>query len=154
MAVFTTPDDQPVYRLLNSNARMLATEQQTMGELTVVESTGGRGHSTPRHRHLRATETFILLEGEMLIEVGDQRHEGAAGHVAVLPRGIPHSFAVISPSVRYLTLHTPAGFDRFVHELSEATAGNGPVDPATLAAVAARHDIEMLGPGVSLPDHL
>jgi quercetin dioxygenase-like cupin family protein len=151
MSVFTTPDDQPVYRLLNSDARILATEQQTRGELTVVESTGSRGHSTPRHRHLRATETFVLLEGEMLIEVGDERREAAAGHVAILPRGIPHSFAVISPSVRYLTLHTPGGFDLFVRDLSDASAGGGPADPATLAAVAAQHGIEMLGPGVSPP---
>ncbi|MEU8819956.1 cupin domain-containing protein [Actinoplanes sp. NPDC048796] len=152
MSVFTTPDDQPVYRLLDSRARMLLTADQSQGELTVVESTGSRGHSTPRHRHLLATETFILLEGEMVIEVGDERREAAAGHVAVLPRGIPHSFAVISPSVRYLTLHVPAGFDRFVSELSEATA-NGPTDPATLSAVAARHHIEMLGPGVAIPEN-
>lgn len=151
MAVFTSPDDQPVYRLLDSNARMLLTAEQAQGELTVVESTGQRGHSTPRHRHLLATETFILLEGQMIIEVGDERREADAGHIAVLPRGIPHSFAVVSPTVRYLTLHMPGGFDRFVHELSEGMAGKGPTDPATLAAVAARHDIEMLGPGVSLP---
>lgn len=151
MSVFTAPGDQPMYRLLNSDARILATEHQTEGELTVVESTGNRGHSTPRHRHLRATETFVLLEGEMLIEVGDERREAAAGHVAILPRGIPHSFAVISPSVRYLTLHTPGGFDRFVHDLSVASAGTGPTDPATLAAIAAQHGIEMLGPGVSVP---
>lgn len=150
MSVFTTPEDQPVYRLLNSDARILATEQQTEGELTVVESTGNLGHSTPRHRHLRATETFILLAGEMIIEVGDERREAAAGHVAILPRGIPHSFVVVSPSVRYLTLHTPGGFDRFVHDLSIAAVGDGPPDPATLAAVAAQHGIEMLGPGASL----
>ncbi|EXG82328.1 cupin domain-containing protein [Cryptosporangium arvum] len=151
MSVFTTPDDQPVYRLLNSDARMLATGRQTGGDLTVVESTGLRGHSTPRHRHLLATETFVLLDGEMLIQVGDERREAAAGHVAVLPRGIPHSFVVISPSVRYLTLHSPGGFDEFVRELSEASAAGGPTDPGALMAVAARHHIEMLGPGISLP---
>lgn len=149
MSVFTTPDDQPVYRLLNSDARMLASGLQTGGDLTVVESSGLRGHSTPRHRHLLATETFVLLEGEMLIQVGDERREARAGHVAVLPRGIPHSFAVISASVRYLTLHTPGGFDEFVRDLSDAAAGDGPPDPDLLKAVAARHHIEMLGPGVS-----
>lgn len=153
MPVFIAPHEQLTQRLLNSDARMLATAEQTHGQLTVVESTGERGHSTPSHRHLLATETFILLDGEMLIEVGDERAEASAGDVAVLPRGVPHSFVVISPTVRYLTLHTPGGFDRFVQDLN-AAATDGPPDPATLRAVAAEHDIEILGPGVGLPDWL
>ena len=42
---------------------------------------------------------------------------------------------------------TPAGFERFVAEVSALDA----VDPEVLATVAAEHDIEILGPPGMLP---
>ena len=47
-----------------------------------------------------------MLDGEVLIEAGDERRVAGAGHVAVLPRDQVHTFMVVSPTARYLTLHT------------------------------------------------
>jgi len=38
----------------------------------------------------------------------------APGAVAFLPRQLPYAFVITSSESRFLTLHTPAGFDRFV----------------------------------------
>ena len=149
---FTTPSSQPIMTFMGSPERLLAAGNDTGGEFALFESTGIRGHNSPRHRHVRASETFIVLDGEVLIEVGDEQRTAGPGHVAVLPRGLPHTFVVLSPTARYLTLHTPAGFDAFVRGVSDLARTGAPPDRAAMAEVAAQHGIEILGPGLLLPD--
>src|ERR1700761_3943241 len=108
--IITSPASQPVLPFLGSPERLLVSGEQSGGEFALFETTGERGHTSPRHRHHRATETFVVLDGELLIEAGDERHVAGTGHVAVLPRGQAHTFFVVSATARYLTLHTPAGF--------------------------------------------
>jgi hypothetical protein len=92
-----------------------------------------------------------VLDGEILIEAGDERRLAAAGHVAVLPRAQVHTFLIVSSAARYLTLHTPAGFEEFVREVSDASRDGGPPpDRAALAALAAGHGIDIVGPGLTL----
>ena len=87
-------------------------------------------------------------------QAGGERQVAAAGHVAVLPRDQVHTFMVVSPTARYLTLHTPAGFDAFVRDMSDAAqaAGASP-DRASLVALAAEHGIDIIGPGLTLEDY-
>ena len=94
-----------------------------------------------------------MLEGELRVEVGGQAWAAGAGAVAFLPRQLPHAFVVTSPQARFLTLHTPAGFDRFAVAAgtSAGTTSAPPIDelppdPAALAAMAASYGIEILGP--------
>ena len=149
--VFTCPESQPVLSFLGSPQRLLVAGEDSAGEFALFESTGARGHTAPRHRHLHASETFIVLDGEMLIEVGNEQRVASAGHTAVLPRDVPHTFVILSQTARYMTLHTPAGFDTFVHDVSDLTRHGGAPDRAALVAVAAGHGIEILGPGISPP---
>jgi quercetin dioxygenase-like cupin family protein len=152
-AAFTDPASQPVLRFLGSPERLLVSAEQSGGEFALFETTGERGHTAPRHRHRRAAETFIVLDGELLIEAGAERRVAAAGHAAVLPRDQVHTFLVVSPAARYLTLHTPAGFDAFVHDVRDAARATGaPPDRAALVALAAGHGIEIIGPGLTLDD--
>ena len=149
--VFTTTSDQPVLPFLGAPERLLVTGDQSGGEFALFSSSGTRGHSTPWHRHLRASETFIVLEGTIDVQVGDDRQPVSAGGAAVLPRDVPHGFVVTSDSARYLTLHTPAGFDRFVHEVSAAAHDGAPPDRGTLIQLAAAAGIEILGPPLAPP---
>jgi quercetin dioxygenase-like cupin family protein len=154
-AAFTDPVSQPVLHFLGSPERLLVAGEQSGGEFALFRSTGECGHTVPRHRHRLAAETFIVMDGELLIEVGDERRVAAAGHVAVLPREQVHTFMVVSPTARYLTLHTPAGFDAFVHDVSDAVQATGATpDQATLVALAAEHGIDIVGPGLTLDDYV
>jgi hypothetical protein len=66
---------------------------------------------------------------------------------------VPHTFAVTSAGpARFLLATQPAGFDGFVRELGAPareralpTSTEVP-DPERLAAAAARHGIDILGP--------
>jgi hypothetical protein len=85
------------------------------------------------------------------VEVDGQASAAGAGAVAFLPRQLPHAFVVTSPQARYLTFHTPAGFDAFTQAVgtpatSEAPPIEAPPAPAELARIAARYGIEILGP--------
>jgi hypothetical protein len=92
-----------------------------------------------------------VLSGELLVEVGGERRGAGPGHVAVLPRTVPHTFVVVSATARYLILHTPAGFDDFIHEAAAAARAGEELDRSALTEIAGRHGIEILGPGLSVP---
>jgi quercetin dioxygenase-like cupin family protein len=148
---FTDPATQPVLGFLGSRERLLVSGEQSGGEFALLAGGGERGHSSPWHRHRLASETFVVLDGEILVDVDGQRHVAGPGHTAILPRDLPHGFVVVSDSARWLTLHTPAGFDAFVQAVSDTARADAVPDRAALVAIATEHAIEILGPGLAVP---
>ena len=121
----------------------------------LLESVARPGNTVPRHRH-DEDEVFTVLEGELTLTAGDETVVlgPLASHAA--PRGVPHTYAVTADTdTRWLVLTAPGRFDAFVRELSRPAeaptlppAPDGPPSAAEvehLAAVAARHGIEILG---------
>ena len=148
-----TPEVQQAVWFLGALVHVRASGDATAGSLDVLEHQGERGYSSPLHRHLAEEETFFVLEREVRIEVGGEAHAAGPGAVAFLPRQLPHAFVVTSPQARFLTLHTPGGFDRFTLAVGTPAAGTTttppeevPPDPAALAAMASSYGIEILGP--------
>jgi len=147
-----TPDLQQAVRFLGGLIRIRAGGDETGGQLAVLEHQAERGYGSPVHRHDADEETFLVLDGDLRVEVDGEAWAAGAGAVAFLPRRLPHAFVVTSPQARFLTLHTPAGFDRFT--LAAGTAADMasappvdefPPDPGALAAMAAAYGIEILG---------
>ncbi len=148
-----TPEVQQAVWFLGALIRVRAGGDATGGQLAVLEHQGERGYNSPVHRHMAEEETFLVLEGELRVEVGGQVRAAGAGAVAFLPREIPHAFVVTSPQARFLTLHTPAGFEQFALKVGTPAAAadtsppaEPPPDPAALAAMASSYNIEILGP--------
>jgi quercetin dioxygenase-like cupin family protein len=148
-----TPDVEPAVWFLGALTRIRAGGDATGGQLAVLEHQAERGYGSPLHLHHADEETFLVLEGELRVEVDGQAHAAGAGAVAFLPRKLPHAFVVTSPQARFLTLHTPAGFDQFalaagtsVGVTTAPPLDESPPDPAALAAMAASYGIEILGP--------
>jgi quercetin dioxygenase-like cupin family protein len=110
------------------------------------------GASPPLHTHPQ-DESYVVLEGRMTVQAGDQVSELQPGAVMVVPRGVAHSFAVSSDTARVLILSTPAGIERFVRDASvpATTAVLPPPDaprpsPAELDAIFAAHECITVGP--------
>ena len=68
-------------------------------------------------------------------------------------RRVSHAYVVTSATARFLTLHTPAGFEQFATEVGEPAQAltlppppAGPPDFAALVQAAARHQITILAP--------
>lgn len=73
------------------------------------------GASPPLHTHPQ-DESYVVLEGALTIQAGDDRFELTAGGVAAVPTGVPHTFHVDSDTARVLVLSTPAGLERMVRD--------------------------------------
>ncbi len=61
-------------------------------DLRMVILTLAAGHAVPWHMHTNVTDTFICLEGPMVVETRDpeQRFELSAGQMCAVPSQRPH----------------------------------------------------------------
>lgn len=80
-----------------------------------------RSAGAPRHVHARITETFTVVEGRLLVEIGARGHFvvlGAGEAVTIAP-GTPHGFRnATDESVVFRCAATPgAGFENFIRAL-------------------------------------
>ena len=85
-----------------------------------VEITMSPGEEPPLHVHSNEDEWFYLFEGEMAFHVGGDVLNGVPGSFVSFPRGIPHTFEILSPSARFVVFNTPGGFER-MFELAPTT---------------------------------
>lgn len=149
-----TPEEQSVVWFLGSLVRIRIDTDATNGELAVLEHRGERGYGSPLHLHHADDETFFVLDGELRVEVDGHTRSAGAGTVAFLPRQLSHAFVVTSAEARFLTLHTPAGFDAFTRAAgtpgdphsSTPPAGLTQPDPAALRTLAKNYGIDIIGP--------
>lgn len=142
------PEEQQAVWFIGMLVQIRLGGPATAGRLAILEHHGERGHGSPVHRHDSDDETFFVLDGELRVEVDGESQTAGAGAVAFLPRRLSHAFVITSPQARYLTFHTPAGFDDFVLSAGTADQTELPPDPASLATLARRYNIEILGPPI------
>jgi len=96
----------------------LATGEETDGQFALIEAVARRGNVPPPHIHHREDEIFYVLEGEIVISVGDRTIKGTSGTMVFLPRDVRHSFTIESDQSRMLILLTPAGLEAWFKEFS------------------------------------
>ena len=136
-------------------AEIKLTAAQTDGALSIIEITEAPnpdGIVGPLHVHHREDETFWILEGDALFEVGDVTVQGRAGDVLFGPRGVPHRYTVGPDGCRMLFIMTPGGFEKLIREMS-VPAQDRTAPPLTdeepdwehVAAVAKANGCELLG---------
>jgi quercetin dioxygenase-like cupin family protein len=71
------------------------------------------------HMHRREDESFLIIDGEATLFVGDQVIETKPGSFVFLPQGIPPAFRIDSGTAQLFNLITPAGFENFYLDLRE-----------------------------------
>ncbi len=151
-SVISGPDAQAAIWFLGALAQVRVTGAQTGGAFALADHLARRGNASPVHVHDVDDETFFVLDGELRVFVGEEEHTAGPGTVAVLPRRLRHAYVVTSAEARFLTLHTPAGFEQFAAEVGEPARAltlpppDGLPDFAALALAAARHRITILAP--------
>ena len=122
------------------------------------------GFDVGAHLHRQAEEFFYILDGELDLlafeprsrAIGDWRTwesasgarvlRGGPGSAMFVPAGCPHAFANPgTATARMLFLVSPPGHEHYLDELG-TVIGRGRPDPAVIAEVRVRHDIEQLTP--------
>jgi quercetin dioxygenase-like cupin family protein len=89
--------------------------EATDGRFALIEFLFPRHASPPLHTHPQ-DESYIVQEGRLTVQAGDQRFELMPGAAAVVPMGVAHTFRVDSDTARVLVLSTPAGLERLVRD--------------------------------------
>jgi len=119
-----------------------ASAETTGGSFSIVEEVAPL--DTPPHVHANEDELFIVLEGEHEFTVGETVFDVGPGAVVFAPRGIPHAHRRVVPRTgRFLTLVSPAGFEGFFRELSDAER-DGTIGPNAYARVSECYGITWL----------
>jgi quercetin dioxygenase-like cupin family protein len=142
---------------LGAAVRVLASCDEGDG-VSVIENDAAEGDSPPLHVHTTECEHFHVLEGELRLRVGAEELALRAGEAALAPRGVPHSYRVESPRARWLVTTAKGDFERFVRAVATPAESAGlpqqaPLTPEgaeRLAATAAAHGIELVGPPIGV----
>ena len=86
----------------------------------------------PLHVHEEEDECFYVLDGHLLVQVGEERHDLGPGCFAWLPRQFPHTFANVSDSpVHLVGAIAPGGIEEILAALGayfaqlQAATGSG-----------------------------
>jgi len=126
---------------------------ETGGLLTFCDGVvGPRTQGPPLHTHEQNDECFYVIDGHLLVQVGEERHDLGPGCFAWLPRQTPHTYANVSDGpVRAISVHVPGGIEEFFAAQGAYFAQlQGPPDPAKLAAIWAGHPGRTVGPPIQV----
>lgn len=109
----------------------------------ILENTFHAPGGPARHLHYEQDEWFYAVEGEFLLEIGEQRWRLGPGDSILAPRRVPHVWACVGNATgRMLITFLPAGqMEAFFREVTQANA-MPPQDPALWRA----HGMELIGP--------
>jgi mannose-6-phosphate isomerase-like protein (cupin superfamily) len=134
--------DGEVYDTGSLRLRLLAQAQDH--PVSVTESTVPPGFpGVVRHRHAQMTDIFYVLEGELAIMIGEAWRVLGPGAFALVPPGIPHTFANRgSAPARVLNIQQPAGLEQYLKEAVKRMADGHPWSPQEMAAIAVQYDFE------------
>lgn len=97
----------------------LATAADTSGQFSLIEANLRQGMEPPAHTHTHEDESFQLIEGEMIFTADGNTHHLRAGEFLHLPKGVTHTFRVLSPTAKVLIHLVPAGLEAMFFELSK-----------------------------------
>ncbi len=142
--VVLTPGGGKVINVMGNPWTIKVGVEQTGGLISVMEGSFRPRTGAPAHIHHQHEETFYVLEGEFLFQMGTQSVKATAGTFVFVPRDIPHSFENIGTRPgKILGIMTPGGYEKFFEELAQLPPG--PPDPAKFQEIFQKYDQEMVG---------
>jgi quercetin dioxygenase-like cupin family protein len=148
-----SPDEGEALWFNGALGILKATAEQTQGRFAAYELRIPRGFAAPLHSHENEDEFFIVLEGQVRLQHGDDIIEGVPGSFAYTPRGVGHSFHVDSAEAKLLLFFGPAGVENFFRDVATPARwiGQPPEDEPrkdrdTLMAIMNSHGQKVLGP--------
>jgi len=118
------PGEGPAYDFHGSQVVIKASGDDTLGQLSVMESSYPPGLSVHPHVHQGEDEMFYVLEGELAGFCGGDRWTAGAGSFVFVPRDQRHGFTVTSPGpAQAIVITGPARLDRQIAARAAREAG-------------------------------
>ena len=141
---------QPLW-FLGIRFNIIADAATTGGKYDLIEGYFPSGIQTPPHRHTRYSEQVYVLEGELTVWAGADKHVLHPGESFLIPICTPHVVGSLSDKpARLLVVSAPSSFARLIEETGtlEQTA---PQDMALVERISAEIGDEILGAPGELP---
>src|SRR6266508_5398929 len=138
------PRDGKAGFLRSIGVRFMIDGEEAGERFSLVEHPmSSRALAAPLHRHTRQDEYSYVIEGRVGALLGDEVVIGGPGDLIFKPRNQWHTFwnAGDEPA-RLLEIISPAGFERFFHELVDL-GGVAQAGPEAFAQVRERYGLEM-----------
>jgi quercetin dioxygenase-like cupin family protein len=143
-----TASDVPTLTIppLGVTIRILVASAESGGALAALEYTAPPQFRGPApHWHATVTETFLGVEGTLMLHSDAGDVALGPGAVAVIPPRVIHRFSNATDApARFLVLATPgAGLEGYFVELTRLIAESPvwpPADPSVVSTIAARYD--------------
>lgn len=132
-------------------AGFLLESETTAGLVSLLEfALEGWQPGPDLHLHAHSDEAFYVLDGELEMQVAEQRHILGPGDFAWVPRGVAHTFVnATERQARALTIAVPGGLENYFAEQAAYLAGlTGQPDNEELAEIRRRHGGLRLGPPI------
>ncbi|KAA5831786.1 cupin domain-containing protein [Saccharopolyspora hirsuta] len=131
--------------LVGDTCTTLLRSERTNGEFSMIEAIVPADAGPPPHTHHNESETFVLREGQLVINADDQEHEAGADDVVHIPKGVEHSFRSLSQDepARMHLMHAPAGVEDLCTEIGtpgERGVVGPPLNDTDVAAMGAAAD--------------
>jgi quercetin 2,3-dioxygenase len=140
--------NEPIkYRGISPNL-VKVSAKDTGGQFSIFEYEGFAKMGPELHVHLKQDETFYILEGEYLFQVGEEKHTLKAGDTIFLPRNIPHTWLQLTDKGKLMYMLQPAGkmeeFFKAMNALKTIPT------PEEVNRISAAHDVKVVGPPLTL----
>jgi mannose-6-phosphate isomerase-like protein (cupin superfamily) len=128
------------FRYLGNYVTVHADSSDMDGKCSVLEMHAFPGSEPPMHIHQNEDEIFIIIEGRMKLTCGGVERVLSPGESAIAKRGTPHTFKILTPSMRSFAIFTPGGFEDFFRGL----AGDGPLSVERIGQLAAQYGTRLV----------
>jgi len=120
--------------------------QETDGNFFLFEHSNLLPGGPPLHLHYKQEEWFYVIEGEVLVQIGEKRFQLKPGDSLLAPRKVPHTFAAVGATPAKMHVgYSPA--DK-IEEFFRILANGKP--PAWDAAFFRKYNCELLGPPLKI----
>lgn len=146
------PELKNSYWYIGHLISILLSGKDTGGSFSLIHGYEIRGLEPPPHIHTLEDESFYILDGEITYAVGNEVFKAKKGNWVFLPRGIRHSFQVVTEQAEVLIHLSPGGFENYFIEMSEPAhemvippRPQGPPDVKRITETASRYGIRFPG---------
>ncbi len=122
-----------------------ATSRNTGGLFAVHEAVLMPGDKVVRHRHNNLAEFFYVLEGEVLLQIGDEVAKATAGTFAFSPINNVHAFSNLGtePARMLIVATPPEPGERYFEEMERMPAD---ADETAWDQLNRKYGVEVVGP--------
>ena len=140
------PGEGKVYRVMGMDCMVLARNVDTGFVCDVMQAVFPPQSGMPAHRHHHSDEAVFVLQGELVLQVGERIVNATQGTFGYIPRETVHAMHNASSEACHVLLWQSPGVDGQAQLEEMSQLPPGPLDLGQLLPLFVKYDIEPVMP--------